>query len=648
MLLSACLIAKNEALTIKRCLTSLLDVVDEIIVVDTGSTDNTVEIATSLGAKVFYFEWDHDFSHARNEALRHASGDWVLVVDADEYLDDEKKRTFRAFLESTNAEGLFITVINYLGSLTKITRSMPIRVMRVFRRGHFYEGAVHEQVAPSVFRSGRPIGNFDLDIHHVGYTTEFIQQRGKAERNSRLLAKELEQDPDNLFHRSNMLAEHILQRRFIECAALAEETFKIVERMPQAQWPNFVVRIMMHWIIGLWETQRRQEAIKVSKKAIGLFPWYTDVKKQYANMLMDEGDFFEAKDMLMQCHEQGDTKEGLVEFAQGVGTYLASRDLGILWSILGDEVVERKWYLQAFMENNTVDNLIYPLVSLLPHDETFFREHIEPRIEDPRVAHEFAEACAVFGITNAESFVKRAVERFGKSEQSERALASVYGRQSRDRLWQHVQQGGTELHWVWMGLYDLERNDVEAANNAFQKAGVRGKYFIEVQRVLESFGSSWGSKNVLHEMIAMHTENLLRKWLLRSTDYRQVWSIIKHSPLKHILHQIEWPGGTEAECVQNALRYFQNKQFDESRTWLKKAQTYYETVTQVLLGCDLALAQNDIAGARKLLYEGKKVFPESEAIKTASDIVHPKIDHQKLLHELREMPTSNEKRTLLQ
>src|SRR5438309_1213713 len=84
--LSACLIVKNEEHNLERCLGSLQGAVDEVVLLDTGSTDRTVEIATAMGARVFYFEWCDDFSAARNESLRHARGEWIIWVDGDDEL----------------------------------------------------------------------------------------------------------------------------------------------------------------------------------------------------------------------------------------------------------------------------------------------------------------------------------------------------------------------------------------------------------------------------------------------------------------------------------------------------------------------------------------------------------------------------------
>lgn len=87
MKISTCLIVKNEADNIGRCLDSIKDISNEIIVVDTGSTDNTKEIALKIGAKIFDYQWDNNFSKAKNYALSKATGDWIVFPDADEYLD---------------------------------------------------------------------------------------------------------------------------------------------------------------------------------------------------------------------------------------------------------------------------------------------------------------------------------------------------------------------------------------------------------------------------------------------------------------------------------------------------------------------------------------------------------------------------------
>lgn len=636
MLLSACMIVKNETLTIRKCLASLQGVVDEIIVVDTGSTDDTPDIARECGAHVFSFIWQNDFSQARNESLRHAHGDWILVIDADEYLDEQKKQSFRSFLQSSDAEGVFITQKNYLGSLRHVHKAMPIRVMRVFRRGHLYEGAIHEQIALSVERTQRPVALFDLDLHHIGYTDEFVRQRGKTDRNSTLLHEELAHDPDNVFHRSNLLAEYILQKQYHVACELAQETWLRIRRMPKTQWPNFAVRILLHGVAALWETGQHEEAIRLAEEGLREFPWFTDLKKHYANMLTQRGKIVGAIRVLEACRAQGDTKEGLIEFTEGMGTYLAAMDLGINWSLLGDDMVARRWYLQAFLENPTLDAVIIPLGWLMPPEPSFLQEHLEARIVDGITYGNYIEILAIRNVPRAMEVLERAVEKFGISEMTERSRMALLRLHGRDAMLDYAVRMNAEIHWLCLGIDDLNQSNYVDAKEMLSLAGTRGEYIWKTHELLSStVGSHWGMKFVLRDLIAMHAENLLRAWLPVASDLKEVWLHLKYSPLGHLLTEVTWPGDTVLECEQNALRCFHEKQLDEATQWLQKANTFELTVTQVLLTCDVALAKGDVTTARKVVYEAKKnVFPDSELIKQASLMIHPKVDASELSHQL--------------
>src|SRR5713226_2024289 len=100
MNISLCLMVRNEEHDLPGCLQSAGDLVDEIIVVDTGSTDRTKEVAASFGAKVFDFPWCDDFAAARNECIRHATGEWILWMDADERIDEANREKLRGLFES--------------------------------------------------------------------------------------------------------------------------------------------------------------------------------------------------------------------------------------------------------------------------------------------------------------------------------------------------------------------------------------------------------------------------------------------------------------------------------------------------------------------------------------------------------------------
>lgn len=186
--LSLCMIVRNEAEFLDGCLKSVEGAVDEIVVVDTGSDDATPAIASSHGARVVPFAWCDDFSAARNESLRHASGDWVLVLDADERLAPGSVPVLRALLDdaSCGAYTLLITgEHHHSAGVSKQANSYP----RLFRRlpGVRFEGNVHEQVSPSLQRNQVRTLRSNIVIHHLGYARSWAVVQEKARRNAALL-----------------------------------------------------------------------------------------------------------------------------------------------------------------------------------------------------------------------------------------------------------------------------------------------------------------------------------------------------------------------------------------------------------------------------------------------------------------------------
>ncbi len=192
--ISACVIAKNEAGNITRCLQSMQDIVDEMIVVDTGSTDDTTKIAEQLGAKVFHYKWNNDFAAARNYALEQAKGDWIIFLDADEYIVPEKIKNVRPFIEKLHGNRKIESVVcrmeNTEGVGGPLRSSNP--TVRIFRnsRAIRYEGTVHE----CIYKRGKPTQSVMDDkqlvvICHTGYTQKTIPE--KLLRNTALLEEDL-------------------------------------------------------------------------------------------------------------------------------------------------------------------------------------------------------------------------------------------------------------------------------------------------------------------------------------------------------------------------------------------------------------------------------------------------------------------------
>ena len=196
MRISACVITKNEEKNLPRWLESMRGVADEMIVVDTGSSDGTVALAKAAGAHVFFFEWVDDFSAAKNFALDHATGDWILFLDADEYFSRDGGRKVRETLLANHGnpeiEGFLFCLVNIDADTGKKLGGRGGK-LRCFRNVPWlrYVGRIHEQLQDISGRTGMP-GKIlqyipQILVYHTGYTQSLMRQ--KIHRNLVLLQK---------------------------------------------------------------------------------------------------------------------------------------------------------------------------------------------------------------------------------------------------------------------------------------------------------------------------------------------------------------------------------------------------------------------------------------------------------------------------
>ncbi|RYG94848.1 MAG: glycosyltransferase, partial [Alphaproteobacteria bacterium] len=199
--LSLCMIVKNEERVFGDCLRSASPWFDEVIVVDTGSTDATVAIAEELGAKVFNFPWCDDFSAARNVSLEHATGDWLFWMDADDTLPEECGRELRrlAELAEDRVSGFIVPV--HIPPAKGETGFTIVDHVKLFRNhpGHRFEGRIHEQILGPIHRTGGTIERSSAYVVHSGYDYSPAGQVHKRERDIRILEKDLADRPDHPF-----------------------------------------------------------------------------------------------------------------------------------------------------------------------------------------------------------------------------------------------------------------------------------------------------------------------------------------------------------------------------------------------------------------------------------------------------------------
>jgi tetratricopeptide (TPR) repeat protein len=192
------MIVRDEEHNLAACLESVADLMDEIVVVDTGSTDRTPDVARRLGARVFNFPWVDSFAAARNECLRHATGEWIFWLDADERLTRPNRTKVRSLFaglgQENKAYGMALLYLPARGTVL----STEMKYVRLFRNSPEmrWQNRVYEDITPALRAVGASVEWTDIVIHHAGHQDPVVRAR-KYERNLRLLQMDYADDPDN-------------------------------------------------------------------------------------------------------------------------------------------------------------------------------------------------------------------------------------------------------------------------------------------------------------------------------------------------------------------------------------------------------------------------------------------------------------------
>lgn len=221
---SAILIVKNEEQRLATCLSSLKGFADQIVVVDTGSTDRTVEIAKSFGATMGEFAWCNDYSAARNESLRLATGHWALWIDADEELDAGAIQSLRRAITRPHFGGYFTEIVNYTDDGDN-SNEFVHNAIRLFRNvpGIQFSERIHEQVGPSLSALGMVWATIEGPcFRHHGYRPSEIAAKGKLEKTIAMLEQVVRDQPNDPFQWFNLANSHLIAGRFPEAAHGAE------------------------------------------------------------------------------------------------------------------------------------------------------------------------------------------------------------------------------------------------------------------------------------------------------------------------------------------------------------------------------------------------------------------------------------------
>ncbi|WP_379157270.1 glycosyltransferase [Paenibacillus sp. sgz5001063] len=350
------MIVKNEEKYIEKCLKSVEGIVDEIIIVDTGSTDATLEIVGRHTDAIYHYKWNNDFAEARNFSISKSNSDYILVLDADEYLDEQ-------FVDKDAlvADYYFVKIKNYLSLGNAVNHS----AIRMFKNhiGLKYDNKIHEHLNISNF-TGLEHAYANFIIHHVGYEKGIVNERNKEDRNLKLLLMEVKENPSGYSY-FNLGAHYKIYGNYPKAVEAYQKSYNL------SRGNIFIPKLISGLSECLIELDRNAEAIAILKDAVLQFPDYTDFyfimgraygKLEYLN---------DAEFCFKKCLEIGEVKDANTTSYDGVGSYLSLAKLADIQlikgnrqealSLLGEAIIANRHHVvtvMRFFELNSSLNMI--------------------------------------------------------------------------------------------------------------------------------------------------------------------------------------------------------------------------------------------------------------------------------------------------
>ncbi len=338
------MIVKNESADIRRCLDSARDYVDEIVVVDTGSTDGTKRICSEYGAKLLDLPWPGDFAAARNFGLGEAAGDWVLWLDADEELQVSDLSALRSRLETAQDDLLRIRMLHFYGrEPVAETRAYASFAARLFRNhiGIRFRGRIHEQ--PEAPEGGPPARGGvlpSLRILHYGYLDDPVRDKGA--RNVPLLMEEKAAAPKNPWLDYFLAAE--LCRAGDDAGAFGAVNRSVAGFLKQGRMPPALAYKLKYDI--LIRTQSFPSVLAGIGKAISLYPDYVDLHFYEGIARMSVEDCEGAERSFCRCLILGESNPAYL-ILLGTGSFFALYYLGLCYEKQGEFDRAAESYRQA-------------------------------------------------------------------------------------------------------------------------------------------------------------------------------------------------------------------------------------------------------------------------------------------------------------
>lgn len=340
--ITLCMIAKNEERVLPACLESAKPFFSEIIFVDTGSADRTVQIAEEMGAKVFHFPWVDSFSAARNESLRHATGKWVFWMDCDDTLPFEcGEALLQCALNAPPNLTAFVVPVQFVEEgVGQGTRVDHVKLIRRVPNLAF-EGRIHEQILPSIRQAGGEIARSGAYVLHSGYDSSPEGQARKRERDLKLLHLDIAERPDHPFVLFNLgMTYHYMG----EHPEALEWLRKCLAASPVND--SHVRKAYALLAVSLRETGEREEAMRVLEEGLSHVQGDPELHFHMGILLTSEGRNAEAKEHYLKALAS-DISAHFSSVDMGILGYKTYHNLGVLCMAEGDYNEARDWWRKA-------------------------------------------------------------------------------------------------------------------------------------------------------------------------------------------------------------------------------------------------------------------------------------------------------------
>lgn len=364
------MIVKNEERFLEQCLRSVADTVDEICIVDTGSTDRTVEIAQAFNARVETRTWRNDFAWARNEAISMATKRWIIMLDADEELKADSKPALRQLKAAAAGHvGIWIRCYNQSDDYGG-TGAMSHALVRVFPNNERirFRGMIHEFVTLDNASTGIAAVNAPIGILHHGYLKEVVESRGKAERNLEIVKAAVDADPTDPFVWFNLGSTAFLMGDYENARDALEKMREINGATPRGFIANGYAILAEIYCDKLGQPEKGEE---VSRAGLTFSPHYANAHFQLGKALIAQGRFDEARAAYEAAIADKDFAHQQFVVDDQVYIWKAHSEIGSSYVMQGDETRAIEWFRAGLSNAPGVQPLMLNLARALDRNAQF-------------------------------------------------------------------------------------------------------------------------------------------------------------------------------------------------------------------------------------------------------------------------------------